>query len=84
MLIDNIKSNKVLANPSFITRICQNVHYFDMTLRDNITMGVSNISDEQLSLVLEKFGLLHELGTNVWIEIIKINCRVDKNKELLL
>ncbi|HEL1310771.1 TPA: ABC transporter ATP-binding protein, partial [Streptococcus equi subsp. zooepidemicus] len=64
VLIDNIKSNKILANPNFITRIYQNVHYFDMTLRDNITMGVSNISDEQLSLVLEKFGLLHELGTN--------------------
>ncbi|NQP59561.1 ABC transporter ATP-binding protein [Streptococcus suis] len=64
VLVNNIRTFEVLSNPSIITRIYQNIHYFNMTLRENITMGKSDISDKQLYFLLNKFGLLKELGSD--------------------
>lgn len=64
VLINNIRTLEVSSNPNIITRIYQNIHYFDMNLRENITMGKVDISDEQLYLMLNKFGLVRELGSN--------------------
>lgn len=64
ILIGEAHADEIVLIPNFISRIHQEVHYFEGTLRDNITMGKQNISDDRIVSLLVQLGLKDELGEN--------------------
>ncbi|MGT2951240.1 hypothetical protein BU202_08985 [Streptococcus cuniculi] len=49
---------------SQIARIQQEPYYFDVTLRDNLLMELEEVADEELLTILERLGLVDELGVD--------------------
>lgn len=47
-----------------IARIQQEPYFFEVPLRDNLTMNLSAQEDEKLLTVLDKLGLIEELGSD--------------------
>ncbi|AWN61154.1 ATP-binding cassette domain-containing protein [Streptococcus sobrinus] len=47
---------------SLMSRIQQNPYYFELSLRDNLLMGLKDVDDTFLVSVLDKLGLIEELG----------------------